>query len=439
MKQILITLLFFFTGFTVLAQVGIGTQTPQATLDITGNQGLLIPRMTDHTVLTPIDGTLDANEKGLQVYNTTTSTIMVWDGSLWKQMDQINVVPLWKSMTNGGVYSTDDLINYSGELYKNITGVNTNTTPDLDATNWGSTNTSVLGDKTFNTSGYIPVMTSNTQAGFVTTASRTWSARAPYRAFNQGTTNSDDWIPMLNWTAQNKGVDWVKIELPSPQRIWKVELTGRLGAAVNEYFTKGYVQGSNDNTNWDDLVYTEFTRSGSLPAECNRNIDGVNTYKYYRFTPTDKTGNNPGISGFQIFTLDETVTPSLSLRGLTDTDLTTYLPASGDILEFDGTNWVPAKIETKYGIWHTPNRSGSFNWAINNISVSGKQIEILVGDSTATPSTNVYTLNIGGDMTTPYGKITAQTRSTALNMNIVRFFWSNPVGSPIVYAFRILP
>lgn len=86
MKQTLITLLFFFTGFTVLAQVGIGTQTPQATLDITGNQGLLIPRMTDHTVLTPIDGTLDANEKGLQVYNTTTNTIMVWDGVSWNGM-----------------------------------------------------------------------------------------------------------------------------------------------------------------------------------------------------------------------------------------------------------------------------------------------------------------------------------------------------------------
>lgn len=69
-----------------------------------------------------------------------------------------------------------------------------------------------------------------------------------------------------------------------------------------------------------------------MPAEFNRNVDGVKKYKYYRFTPTYKSRNNPGISGFQIYTLDETVTPSLSLRGLTDIDLTTYLPASGHIL-----------------------------------------------------------------------------------------------------------
>ncbi|MGB2143889.1 MAG: hypothetical protein ACPH06_04670 [Flavobacteriaceae bacterium] len=113
MKQILITLLFFFTGFTVLAQVGIGTQTPQATLDITGNQGLLIPRMTDHTVLTPIDGTLDANEKGLQVYNTTTNTIMVWDGVSWNGM-----TPSMLNLTDTDLTTTPpvigDLLMYDG-------------------------------------------------------------------------------------------------------------------------------------------------------------------------------------------------------------------------------------------------------------------------------------------------------------------------------------
>lgn len=115
MKQTLITLLFFFTGFTVLAQVGIGTQTPQATLDITGNQGLLIPRMTDHTVLTPIDGTLDANEKGLQVYNTTTNTIMVWDGVSWNGISG-SIGPQGYSMLQGaGIPPTS--LGVIGDLY----------------------------------------------------------------------------------------------------------------------------------------------------------------------------------------------------------------------------------------------------------------------------------------------------------------------------------
>lgn len=88
MKQtILTTFLFFSTGSTVLAQVGIGILTPKAGLDITSDQGLLIPRMTDHTTLIPVDGTLDTNENGLQVYNETTNTIMLWDGSQWVSLN----------------------------------------------------------------------------------------------------------------------------------------------------------------------------------------------------------------------------------------------------------------------------------------------------------------------------------------------------------------
>lgn len=47
-------------------------------------------------------------------------------------------VPLWKSSTNGGVYAINDIINYNGALYKNLTGTNTDTTPNADGTNWGT-------------------------------------------------------------------------------------------------------------------------------------------------------------------------------------------------------------------------------------------------------------------------------------------------------------
>ena len=39
--------------------------------------------MADHTTLVPVDGTLDATEEGLQVYNTTTDKVMLWDGAAW--------------------------------------------------------------------------------------------------------------------------------------------------------------------------------------------------------------------------------------------------------------------------------------------------------------------------------------------------------------------
>ena len=49
------------------------------------------------------------------------------------------IVPLWKSDTNGGSYAIDDIINYSGVLYKNLTGINLDTLPNADTTNWKPT------------------------------------------------------------------------------------------------------------------------------------------------------------------------------------------------------------------------------------------------------------------------------------------------------------
>ncbi|MDA9335144.1 hypothetical protein N9Q89_03190 [Flavobacteriaceae bacterium] len=59
------------------------------------------------------------------------------DTTNWKEIGvEGSVVPLWKSQTNGGSYATSDIINYSGMLYKNLTGTNSDTTPNLDTTNW---------------------------------------------------------------------------------------------------------------------------------------------------------------------------------------------------------------------------------------------------------------------------------------------------------------
>ena len=42
----------------------------------------------------------------------------------------------WESDTNGGSYSINDVVNYNGVLYKNLTGTNLDTLPNADATNW---------------------------------------------------------------------------------------------------------------------------------------------------------------------------------------------------------------------------------------------------------------------------------------------------------------
>ena len=82
MKKILFLLLVVISTYSLSAQVGIGTITPDASsaLDIEStNSGLLIPRMTATergNITTPADG--------LQIYNTTNNTLDVFSNGSWK-------------------------------------------------------------------------------------------------------------------------------------------------------------------------------------------------------------------------------------------------------------------------------------------------------------------------------------------------------------------
>lgn len=60
------------------------------------------------------------------------------DGNVTLETSSHNAVPLWVNNTNGGSYATNDIINYNGVLYKNSTGTNLDTTPELDSTNWAA-------------------------------------------------------------------------------------------------------------------------------------------------------------------------------------------------------------------------------------------------------------------------------------------------------------
>ena len=136
MKQTLITLLFFFTGFTVLAQVGIGTLNPKAALDISSDKGLLISRMSDHTTLIPIDGTLDTNEKGLQVYNESTNTIMLWEGGQWESIyiggNPVGTVIMSFAVSAPSGYLYADGSTFDALVYPELnTVLGGNTLPDL--------------------------------------------------------------------------------------------------------------------------------------------------------------------------------------------------------------------------------------------------------------------------------------------------------------------
>ena len=73
---------------------------------------------------------------------TNSDTTPDADTTNWTNVDtdtKNTEIPLWVNNTNGGSYATNDIINYSGVLYKNLTGTNSDTTPDADTTNWKST------------------------------------------------------------------------------------------------------------------------------------------------------------------------------------------------------------------------------------------------------------------------------------------------------------
>lgn len=79
MKNYLSCILVLLVCFCGFAQVGIGTSDPKAALDVEStSSGFIMPRFADHTILTP---SLNKDQQGMQVYNTTTNTIWCWEGT----------------------------------------------------------------------------------------------------------------------------------------------------------------------------------------------------------------------------------------------------------------------------------------------------------------------------------------------------------------------
>ena len=151
-----IATLLFFAAFHSPAQEAIGTNNPnpQAALHIASpNKGLLIPKLALSNAATFIGPGTDAqSDTGMLVFNTNTDTngtglngsgFYYWSTNSWEKLsgltelnDKTTHVPLWVSNTNGGTYATHDVVSWSGVLYKNRTGTNTDSSPNADATNW---------------------------------------------------------------------------------------------------------------------------------------------------------------------------------------------------------------------------------------------------------------------------------------------------------------
>lgn len=131
----------------------------------------------------------------------------------------------------------------------------------------------------------VPTMTSNTTPSGEASASSVAGSHYAYWAFNDSTSNDDNWIS-ANGSALPQ---WIYYKFPNQTRINALFLQNRNeGSAPDVCAVKDFkIQGSNDGTNWTDLGnYTN--PSGDQLAIYKVGITNSTKYQYYRLYATSQ-------------------------------------------------------------------------------------------------------------------------------------------------------
>ena len=102
MKKIIVFHCFFLSIFSISAQVGIGTTTPDATaiLDIFAtDKGVLIPRISLNNVTTTMLDGINVAATGLLIYNTNAAVtggngigFYYFNGTQWKSLKDVEKI-----------------------------------------------------------------------------------------------------------------------------------------------------------------------------------------------------------------------------------------------------------------------------------------------------------------------------------------------------------
>lgn len=141
----------FFSYQTQLAIVLIGFQLNSQTIRVTDNKGTIIE--VNNIQVTTSSSQPNTPLVGDVWFDSIYNTVNVWDASNWLEVSSIRN---WISLSSFGVYATNQLVSYNGAVYKNLTGVNSDSVPSLYATNWKT-----IGSD----SSEVPLWKSNTNEG----------------------------------------------------------------------------------------------------------------------------------------------------------------------------------------------------------------------------------------------------------------------------------
>ncbi|MEM0543958.1 hypothetical protein WFZ85_15230 [Flavobacterium sp. j3] len=123
MRLYLFSIFFLFLTFSLTAQMGIGTTSPDGSLDVVStDDGLLIPRiaLTATNVATVITPTISE-----LVYNTATSAVgpnqvtpgyYYWDGALWIRLATGNATASWALTGNAGTNAATNFLGTTDDV-----------------------------------------------------------------------------------------------------------------------------------------------------------------------------------------------------------------------------------------------------------------------------------------------------------------------------------
>jgi hypothetical protein len=130
----------------------------------------------------------------------------------------------------------------------------------------------------------VPVMSSNSQDGYVVSAKSNWGSHYPWKAFDRSVSNSDDaWECNDSDRADSSGNcdTWLQIQLPTAKVANALYLQERSGKSTRDQkdFT---LQASNDGTTWTTLL----AQTDQSYTDKAWEFDNDAAYLYYRLCIT---------------------------------------------------------------------------------------------------------------------------------------------------------